>query len=994
MSSGPLTPVLQHLRTLTAEERSDRELLEAFTRTQDHAAFATLVERHGPTVMRVCRRVLPRPEDAEDAFQATFLVFARKAGSIRKTEAVLSWLHGVAYRAAMSAKRNAARRRQREGQAKAVAPADPSWQAAWREVQGLLEDEIQRLPSRYRSPFLLCCIEGRGHADVADQLALKLPTLRTRLSKARKRLKERLARRGVVLSVVLATLALSKDGSVLGADLLTSTAEGAVRYATGSPVQASLVSASAVALAKGVTKAMFLTRLQTALILVLCLGLAAGIAAYSHAQPVAAEPDTALKKNDSDPARPVEQKADPDRDIFTYAGRVLTPDGKPLAGAKVVICGLKPGHIEFRERATSGPDGTFRFRVRRDEFGDKGVVPLGRSPPERQVHIGATADGYGAACVWAGQPDEREHLTLWLPAEEVVHGRIMSLEGRPIAGVQVSAMIRSSRAAKDHRPLPFDAPDTVGYFSGNVLPYDWERTSAVSDKDGRFTLRGLGRGWLYDLSIIGPTVVNGKALLVARPEKPTPVSGAGISPPDRPPPQMIRYGSTFTYVAPPCKPVFGVVRDKKTGKPLAGFDVRRPWTRDDDPQAWATTDKDGRYRMTGLPSGVHTLKVDPPANTPYLAAEFRVIADQPGVAPVQFDMELERQPAVTGRVTDRATGKPLQAWVEYRPLARNPNLKKDTLLAQPGWGNHPPSALTDRDGRFTLPVLPGPGVLLANSEGDYLPARLARGDRITGVADRADPELIDCRPLLAWPAEYHVYRLIDVADGKDVEANLVLTPGARRPLVIEFPDGRARETTVLGLKPATSGSGDPYDPGKSAIVGLAPDEVRRLFVSTYDSSLAATAVVSGKESGPVRMKLRPTGTITGHVVDKDGKPIPDVSFLVFFDDGPGRPGVFVHGSSAIRAWTPQETQRHNRTRGYYEFGFKYSRSEKTDNLGRFRLPGVLPDVAFELQVRLIGPPNAKGQRFITGDVPIARSTIKPGATRDLGDLRAVAPPKK
>src|SRR5262249_50362946 len=155
---------------------------------------------------------------------------------------------------------------------------------------------------------------------------------------------------------------------------------------------------------------------------------------------------------------------------------------------------------------------------------------------------------------------------------------------------------------------------------------------------------------------------------------------------------------------------------------------------------------------------------------------------------------------------------------------------------------------------------------------------------------------------------------------------IALAPGISRPLVIAFPDGKPRETTVLGLKvkPVRFEHGDPYYPGKSAVAALADGEVRRLFLCTHDGRLAAIAMVDGKESGPVEVKLKPPGTVTGRIVDKDGNPIEGVGFQYFFDDGPGRPGVFVHGSSAIRALTPAEIERTGRTTGYYERDFRYS----------------------------------------------------------------------
>src|SRR5262249_43842540 len=146
-------------------------------------------------------------------------------------------------------------------------------------------------------------------------------------------------------------------------------------------------------------------------------------------------------------------------------------------------------------------------------------------------------------------------------------------------------------------------------------------------------------------------------------------------------------------------------------------------------------------------------------------------------------------------------------------------------LAEPRWPiNHPPSVATDGDGRFTLTVLRGHGVLLIRADDRYLPAGLEKADQIADVTDTNDPELIDCRPLLAWPGDCHAYRLIDVAQGKEASVEIRLVPGIARPLVVEFPDGKSRDTAVLGLKPIASDHGDAYHPGKSVVLSLSDKE--------------------------------------------------------------------------------------------------------------------------------------------------------------------------
>src|SRR5690242_12515033 len=179
---------------------TDRDLLQRFARALDGDAFAALVQRHGPLVLGVCRRVLRQEQDAEDAFQATFLVLAKNAASICDAGAVVSWLYGVAHRTARAAKRAAGRRHAHESRARAAPPADPSWEAAWREVQAILDDEIDRLPDRLRAPFLLCHLEGQGRAEAARELGLTEGTVWSRLAQARKLLRGRLSRRGITLS--------------------------------------------------------------------------------------------------------------------------------------------------------------------------------------------------------------------------------------------------------------------------------------------------------------------------------------------------------------------------------------------------------------------------------------------------------------------------------------------------------------------------------------------------------------------------------------------------------------------------------------------------------------------------------------------------------------------------------------------------------------------------------------------------------------------------
>jgi RNA polymerase sigma-70 factor (ECF subfamily) len=170
-------------------------LLEWFVAGQDEEAFAALVRRYGPLVQGVCRRVLHDWDDAQDAFQATFLVLARKAASLAKPEALGNWLYGVAYRTAVKAKARAARRRETERQAASLPRPDPSLDRARHELREVLDEELSRLPEKYRAPLVLCYLEGKTNQEAARQLGCPAGSMSGRLARGRELLGERLAAR-------------------------------------------------------------------------------------------------------------------------------------------------------------------------------------------------------------------------------------------------------------------------------------------------------------------------------------------------------------------------------------------------------------------------------------------------------------------------------------------------------------------------------------------------------------------------------------------------------------------------------------------------------------------------------------------------------------------------------------------------------------------------------------------------------------------------------
>jgi RNA polymerase sigma factor (sigma-70 family) len=309
MIRGQPRPVVSQLYGLIGAvpgEESDAQLLERFLARRDEAAFAVLLRRHGGMVLRVCRRVLHHPQDAEDCFQAAFLLLARNAASIRKAESVASWLYGVAYRLSIKARAQAARRQAKEKQAMGMRANDRDLAAAWQELQVVLDEELHRLPAKYQAPLVLCYLEGKTHEEAAAQLGWPLGTVRGRVARAREALRQRLGRRGLTLPAAALATALTADvARAVPARLLGTTWKAALAHAGGGSIPPGLVTANAAALADGGAMTMTATPLKLGLILCLGIGVATAGAGAFGAKRGGDDPVAALQKKrtrDSQPA--------------------------------------------------------------------------------------------------------------------------------------------------------------------------------------------------------------------------------------------------------------------------------------------------------------------------------------------------------------------------------------------------------------------------------------------------------------------------------------------------------------------------------------------------------------------------------------------------------------------------------------------------------------------------------------------------------------------
>jgi RNA polymerase sigma factor (sigma-70 family) len=420
MTTAQLGLALRHVRRLLnghrSEELSDGQLLEQFAVARDTVAFEVLLRRHGPLVLSVCRRVLVREHDAEDAFQATFLVLARKAASVRKRESVGSWLYGVAYRVAVEAKTSAVRRRGREALLTDVCRAgafasdesrertgfmqedpmqiDPAVEASRREVRALLDEELGRLPDKYRAPLVLCYLQGKTNAEAAEELGWAAGTFKTRLLRGREMLRAKLTGRGVAVasSALMAVLAASAARAAVPMTLLHTTKRAAVCFAAGKTA-GGLLSVKAISLAQTMLKSLTFTKLKLALVVSVTLSLlSAGATALVYTPAAAQVPGRAGENQGPSATAPAASNERPRTDLFDDP----LPSG---ALARMGTVRWRHGQVVFftsflpdgKTLVTAGHDGTIRLWD----------VATGKEL-RRLVSTGESAPGASAAPVVVG----------------------------------------------------------------------------------------------------------------------------------------------------------------------------------------------------------------------------------------------------------------------------------------------------------------------------------------------------------------------------------------------------------------------------------------------------------------------------------------------------------------------------------------------------------------------------------------------------------------
>ncbi len=933
---------------------TDRQLLERFVARRDHAAedaFAALVARHGPMVLGVCQQLLGDHQHAEDAFQAVFLVLARRARSLRDPDLLSQWLYGVAFRTARKARVRLARRRKNEEhpavrrlEAGADVPADRS--AIDREQAEALHEEIDRLPGSFRLPVVLFYFEGLTLDEAARRLRCPAGTVHSRLVRARDKLRRGLTRRGLVLPAAMAAGLSARSASAsVSSPLCDITTRAAMNFAAGHAA-----APSATALAQEVLRSMLLQKLK---LIAMTVVFVSGAGYLTHALSMKDEPRNPPALRPELISRPVNADPKPAPGRMFVTGRVLDPGGKPVPGATVMAyASLKwPGRgdrlaaISPAAIGRAGSDGSGRFRL-----------DAARTTSSRQYQVGAvaTAPGYGAGWVELDPDAERPSAEIALRPEQVIQGRLFDVQGRPARGVAVSVESMGTIVTGSPNTTLGDAE---GPYFFEVKPGDlpaWPRPT-TSDADGRFTIRGAGRGLRVGLVIEDPRFARLR----------TPIDTDASS-----------EAKDVTMALEPARILVGRVTYADTGKPAHHARVGISIQGDDGTSTWAgdiETDAEGRFRLNPGAGPRYWFTAFPPEREPYLNIQQKLEWPK-GAIEHSVDLRLTRGVLVRGRVTEEGSGKPVAgARVGYYS---NPDYDLQS-------GARNTRAATAADGSFQLGVMPGPGYLTVLGPGeDYVLREIGQRMALAGQPGGRRIYAHAFHPLTLKPGDAN----------QDVAIALRPSPAVKGRVI--GPDGQpVRSALMIGrviLQPNwiaflvwTGGHRDAVRDGSFAVHGLPPDAEVPVYFLDAKHNLGATAMFSGRSAAgdPVTVRLQPCGAARARLVDAAGKPVAGSR-----DAYGSHMTMMVVTPGPIR-WS-QDPADKDRLAADQDFvaafdPIHYPKGLASDARGQLTLPELIPGATYRIYDTTPGG----------GDNPQLRKefTVKPGETLDLGEIRIEKP---
>jgi hypothetical protein len=640
-------------------------------------------------------------------------------------------------------------------------------------------------------------------------------------------------------------------------------------------------------------------------------------------------------------------KSDEAEDLV-FEGQVLDPAGRALAGAKLYLMFANSGPTSppaRKERGVSDAAGRFQFKVPSAE-----VANFDMQLRSEGALLLATAPGFGPEFVPLRLQSEKD-VRLKLVRDDVpIRGRIIDIQGRPVAGATVRPtdikipnsgdLTEFLKELPDGEQAPLVESKRLRHWSGAVTAFIPEVTT---DKEGRFAMSGVGRERMLEVLVTGPTIALGRFKIMTR------KSGTVTAPVHRGFADLGRetyHGADFDHVALPNLTIEGTVRDRASKRPLKGVTVRGHRDVGGAPLTMisATTDDQGHFRLNGFAKGQPPeLLAIPNGEMPYLPSQVTVDAKQ---ATAVADVDLIRGVWVTGRLTEKSSGKPARGHVQYFAFQDNPHLNdapgfKRTFYVDP--------TTVGESGKFRIVVLPGKGLLAAQG---WIEGRsFLRGVGEDTIDTPKENGQYTTYPFYVFPGNYHVVAAVNPQPGAEsAECDLVLECGRTMQVRVVGPDGMPMAGTVAF---GVNDGGDRVDVASSefTVSGLAPSMGRHVVVRHDAKRLIGTAVVPGSGGSVVVAKLQPWGTLIGRVVNENGEPV----------DGVGL---------ELTPWTgPKQSPGGPLPDGHV-------RIEKD---GRFRISGIVPGVKYYLALLENGV-QLKGYA-------VKGAIVEPGQTKDLGDLK-------
>ena len=842
MAVGRLDSVLQLLlgsfQTSADAALTDSQLLDRFLRERDEAAFVSLIQRHAAMVLAVARKVLHDTHDCEDVFQATFLVLAKKAGSIRRRRVLGGWLYQVAFRLALKAKDDRIRRQIRERQVAEMTQAtDDSRPVEFDELPDVLAQELSRLPEKYRAPLVLHYLEGRTKNETASQLGWSSGTVSGRLARARKLLKSRMVKRGFTLLSTTFAEHLSQNNAIaVSKQLLDSAVRAGVASMQGLPLSG-YVSTAAVNLAGRMIQQMTVTRIKFIALSLVALttvfGAGATAVIYEADARPAARSDQPPEAATGADAAPIEGKGQAALRRLSASGKVVDLQGKPIANAAVYFLELAllrrttqttpSDYTDILAQTKSDKNGAFEFR-------DVRVEPMRIGPSNYYKHpwtVVATAKGYGVA--WhVFKADREQNLVLTMTPEARIRGRLLDSSSKPAAGVRVQVVGIDEWLSPDLHQRRI---------SGDELQLTLSRLplSVVTDSDGWFVMESLPKGLRVGLSVNDSRFAR-KWLSCATVDEAT-IERMNSVPNAREDLKLLKDG--FTTTLEPTGTVRGQVVFGDTGKPAAGAKVRMGIFD-------VVADRDGRFALKGFNTKKHDIYVSPPEDSDYLPAT--VDATVPAETRVRnLRISLERGSVLAGQLREKETGRPI----------RVPHVSVYFTTAQNrGTTSYTGHGTTRADGSFRIAVRPGMGWI---STPDTLPGYVPR-DLLREELKENPPETFEVKPG-------------ETVTGKDVYFQCGLTVSGK---ILDAEGKPVAGAVFFGATPQAPSGAD----GAYTLRGLSLDQESHFLVVHAQRGLGAKLVIEPRKDQARLFRdviMQRAHSVQARVIDEQNQPVANAS---------------------------------------------------------------------------------------------------------------------